>query len=57
MTVASAFEPFDPEPGAYGGGHRHDTDVEAGAIGEALSRSAHALPRLAAARRDPEPLT
>jgi urease accessory protein len=44
MTVASVFEPFDPEPGAYGGGHRHDTDVEGGATGEALSRSAHALP-------------
>jgi urease accessory protein len=43
LTVASVFEPFDPEPGAYGGGHRHDTDVEGGATGEALSRSAHAM--------------
>ena len=42
MVVTSAFEPFDPEPGAYGGGHRHDTDVDGGATGEALSRSAHA---------------
>jgi urease accessory protein len=42
VTVASTFEPFDPEPGAYGGGHRHDTDDEGGATGEALSRSAHA---------------
>ena len=50
VNVASSFEPFDPEPGAYGGGHRHDTDDaddtddQAGAIGEALSRSAHARP-------------
>jgi len=42
MTVASTFEPFDPEPGAYGGGHRHDTDDDGGSIGEALSRDAHA---------------
>lgn len=42
MTVTSAFETFDPEPGAYGGGHRHDTDVHGGATGEALSRAAHA---------------
>ena len=41
LDVASAFEPFDPEPGAYGGGHRHDTDDDGGSIGEALSRSAH----------------
>lgn len=45
MIVTSAFEPFDPEPGAYGGGHRHDTDVEGGATGEALSRSAHEMSR------------
>jgi len=44
MIVTSAFEPFDPEPGAYGGGHRHDSDVDGGAIGEALSQSAHAMP-------------
>ena len=44
LNVASCFEPFDPEPGAYGGGHRHDTDVDGGAIGEALSRAAHAVP-------------
>ena len=43
MVVVSAFEPFDPEPGAYGGGHRHDSDVEGGATGEALSRTAHAV--------------
>ena len=42
VDVASTFEPFDPEPGAYGGGHRHDTDDEGGSIGEALSRDAHA---------------
>ncbi len=44
MAVANAFEPFDPEPGAYGGGHRHDADAEGGSIGEALSRLAHARP-------------
>ncbi len=43
LDAAPAFEPFDPEPGAYGGGHRHDSDVDGGAIGEALSRSAHAV--------------
>ena len=43
VDVTSAFEPFDPEPGAYGGGHRHDTDVEGGTVGEALSRSAHGM--------------
>ncbi len=45
MDVVSTFEPFDPEPGAYGGGHRHDTDVDGGSIGEALSRNAHAVDR------------
>ncbi|MEO8937085.1 MAG: urease accessory protein UreE [Burkholderiaceae bacterium] len=44
LDVTSTFEPFDPEPGAYGGGHRHDTDADGGAIGEALSRDAHAMP-------------
>ena len=44
MEVVPAFEPFDPEPGAYGGGHRHDSDADGGAIGEALSRDAHAMP-------------
>jgi len=43
MNVVSTFEPFDPEAGAYGGGHRHDTDVDGGSIGEELSRSAHAM--------------
>ncbi len=44
LDVASAFEPFDPEPGAYGGGHRHDADADGGAMGEALSQDAHATP-------------
>ena len=43
LIVTPAFEAFDPEPGAYGGGHRHDTDADGGATGEALSRDAHAL--------------
>ncbi len=42
LNVVSTFEAFDPEPGAYGGGHRHDTDDEGGSVGEALSRDAHA---------------
>jgi urease accessory protein len=36
--------PFDPEPGAYGGGHRHDSDAgdDPGAtVGEQLSIAAH----------------
>ena len=44
LDVIPAFEAFDPEPGAYGGGHRHDVDDAGGAIGEALSRDAHATP-------------
>lgn len=42
LDVTPAFEAFDPEPGAYGGGHRHDVDDAGGAIGESLSRDAHA---------------
>lgn len=33
---------FDPEAGAYGGGHRHDHDTSGGSLGERLSREAHA---------------
>lgn len=34
---------FEPEAGAYGGGHRHDhdRDAKAGMLGELLSRQAH----------------
>lgn len=42
--VAHVEAPFDPEPGAYGGGHRHDSDggADPGAtIGEQLSIAAH----------------
>lgn len=42
LDVADALEPFEPEPGAYGGGHRHDHDTLSGALGEQLSREAHA---------------
>ena len=35
---------FDPEAGAYGGGHRHDHDTSGGTLGERLSREAHAGP-------------
>lgn len=33
---------FEPEAGAYGGGHRHDHDASGGVLGELLSREAHA---------------
>ena len=36
--------PFEPEAGAYGGGHRHDHDASGGMLGELLSREAHAGP-------------
>ncbi|CAN5292036.1 hypothetical protein BH10PSE17_BH10PSE17_22200 [soil metagenome] len=44
IGVASrqALEPFDPEAGAYGGGHRHDHDEIGGHVGEQLSIDAHA---------------
>ncbi len=32
---------FQPESGAYGGGHRHDHDHDGGSLGEQLSRQAH----------------
>ncbi len=41
LSVIDAFEPFVPEAGAYGGGHRHDHDETGGSVGEALSREAH----------------
>ena len=41
LGVSEAFEPFVPEAGAYGGGHRHDHDAAGGALGEQLSREAH----------------
>jgi urease accessory protein len=50
LDVAPGFEAFDPEPGAYGGGHRHDADVEGGSIGETLSRAAHAARRSTVSR-------
>ena len=43
LEVIEVIEPFEPESGAYGGGHRHDHDHDpsAGMIGEMLSRQAH----------------
>lgn len=45
MEVEQGVEAFDPEAGAYGGGHRHDhddtQDRAAGHLGELLSRQAH----------------
>ncbi|CAN5154674.1 hypothetical protein BH09PSE6_BH09PSE6_25570 [soil metagenome] len=42
IASCEALEPFDPEAGAYGGGHRHDHDEVGGHIGEQLSIDAHA---------------
>lgn len=41
LRVSEAIAPFEPEAGAYGGGHRHDHDVSGGMLGEQLSRLAH----------------
>ena len=42
LDVREVVGPFEPEAGAYGGGHRHDHDTTGGMLGEALSREAHA---------------
>jgi urease accessory protein len=42
MEVREIVAPFEPEAGAYGGGHRHDHDASGGVLGELLSREAHA---------------
>lgn len=48
VTVTPCMAPFEPEAGAYGGGHRHDHEPppsgEGGSLGEQLSREAHAHP-------------
>ena len=41
LCVAEIVAPFEPEAGAYGGGHRHDHDASGGMLGELLSREAH----------------
>ena len=41
LLVLDLRAPFEPEAGAYGGGHRHDRDLAGGVLGEALSREAH----------------
>lgn len=43
LEVRDTTGPFDPEAGAYGGGHRHDHDAGSGALGELLSREAHGV--------------
>ena len=42
LRVQEVRAPFEPEAGAYGGGHRHDHDASGGVLGELLSREAHA---------------
>ncbi len=41
LVVHDIEAPFEPEAGAYGGGHRHDHDDSGGSVGEELSRAAH----------------
>jgi len=48
MLVAECETAFEPEAGAYGGGHRHDHDEHAGSVGELLSQQAHARTQHAA---------
>lgn len=42
LNVQEIVAIFEPEAGAYGGGHRHDHDASGGVLGELLSREAHA---------------
>ncbi|MGH8518714.1 MAG: urease accessory protein UreE [Panacagrimonas sp.] len=42
LCVSEIVAPFEPEAGAYGGGHRHDHDDTGAMLGETLSREAHA---------------
>lgn len=42
LEVCDTLASFEPEAGAYGGGHRHDHDASGGVLGELLSREAHA---------------
>lgn len=42
LAVRDRIASFEPEAGAYGGGHRHDHDASGGVLGERLSREAHA---------------
>jgi urease accessory protein len=51
LEVIDVVAAFEPEAGAYGGGHRHDHDVSGGMLGEQLSREAHAAPPDFAAMR------
>lgn len=44
LEVREITAAFEPEAGAYGGGHRHDHDASGGMLGELLSREAHAGP-------------
>lgn len=41
MQVEQTHATFEPEPGAYAGGHRHDHDSHGGSVGEQLSIEAH----------------
>lgn len=43
VEVVEIVASFEPEAGAYGGGHRHDHDRTGGALGERLSREAHGV--------------
>ena len=41
LRVTEIVATFEPEAGAYGGGHRHEHDASGGMLGELLSREAH----------------
>lgn len=55
VQVEDIVAPFEPEAGAYGGGHRHDHDSSGGMLGEQLSREAHAgrVPDYSTSRFEP----
>lgn len=57
LNVQEIVAIFEPEPGAYGGGHRHDHDASGGVLGELLSREAHAADAPDFARATFRPLT
>lgn len=43
VQVREIEDRFEPESGAYGGGHRHDHDADGGSMGERLSQEAHGV--------------
>lgn len=56
LAVSEITAAFEPEAGAYGGGHRHDHDASGGMLGELLSREAHEGPAPDFSRQRFEPI-